>query len=112
LILGRDIYTDPLNSVRAWLAVLGAALTAFCTSGFMNAFGVFQEHYALNQLKDKSEFTIAWIGSLAMCLMFLGAAVSGILVDRTGPTVSQETVSHFGRPFKADRLRSCSAVAA
>ena len=54
----------------------------------MNAFGLFQEYYAQHQLSNKSAFDISWIGSFAMFMMFFGAGIAGVLVDRTGPTVN------------------------
>ncbi|GJC85497.1 leporins efflux protein lepC [Colletotrichum liriopes] len=47
------------DSLRSWLAVLGACLSLFCTVGFLNAFGVFQEYY--QQSFEKSESDIAWV---------------------------------------------------
>lgn len=61
----------------------------FCTSGFMNAFGLFQEYYAQHQLSDMSAFDISWIGPFAMFMMLFGAGIAGVFVDRTGPTVSR-----------------------
>jgi MFS family permease len=66
---------------------VGAWCALFCTLGFQNAFGVFQEYYATHMLSDHSEFEIAWIGSLLTFTLFFFAAPAGILVDRVGPTV-------------------------
>ena len=69
----------------------------------MNAFGLFQEYYAQHQLRDKSAFDISWIGSFAMFMMFFGAGLAGVLVDRTGPTVSHR-LNHY-RKHSADVCR-------
>lgn len=74
-------------SLRAWLTVLGAFSTFFCSVGFINAFGVFQEHYRTHQLKNYSDFDISWIGSFSTFALFGGAPLAGVLVDRMGPTV-------------------------
>jgi len=63
-------------------------LALFCTVGFINAFGVFQQYYKANMLKDKSESDVSWLGSVCMFFLYLLAPVAGILVDRIGPTVS------------------------
>jgi hypothetical protein len=68
--------------------VVGGVCSLFVSVGFMNAFGVFQEYYHLHQLRNKSDFDIAWIGSFAMFIMFLCGAPAGLLVDKIGPTVS------------------------
>lgn len=49
---------------RSIAGLIGAFLALFCTLGFQNAFGVFQEYYAQTILRNHSEFDIAWIGSL------------------------------------------------
>ncbi|KAK3374494.1 putative MFS monocarboxylate transporter [Lasiosphaeria ovina] len=72
-------------SRRAALTVLGASLALFCTVGFLNAFGVFQEHYHSGLLQDKSESDISWIGSMSLFFLSGLAPVSGVLVDRIGP---------------------------
>ncbi|KAF4834660.1 Leporins efflux protein lepC [Colletotrichum siamense] len=73
------------DSFRSWLAVFGAALSLFCTVGFLNAFGVFQEYY--QSYFDKSESDISWIGSVSIFILYLCAPVSGMLCDRVGPTM-------------------------
>ena len=78
---------SPHNSTRACLAVLGSSLAIFCSVGFVNAFGVFQEYYFAHQLRRRSEFDISWVGSFATFAMFMWAPVAGVLVDRMGPTV-------------------------
>ncbi|KAF6812378.1 MFS monocarboxylate [Colletotrichum plurivorum] len=73
------------DSFPPWLAVFGASLALFCTVGFLNAFGVFQEHYQAYLGKPESD--ISWIGSVSIFVLYLGAPVSGILCDRLGPTL-------------------------
>ncbi|KAB5581139.1 putative MFS monocarboxylate transporter [Coniochaeta sp. 2T2.1] len=74
------------KNVRAGLAVVGATLAFFCTVGFLNAFGVFQQYYKTNMLKDKSDSDISWIGSVCIFFLYALAPLAGILVDRVGPT--------------------------
>ncbi|KAI1073909.1 major facilitator superfamily transporter [Whalleya microplaca] len=74
------------NSVRAWLAVFGASLTLFCTVGFVNAFGVYQEYYE-TYLPGYSASDISWIGSASIFLLYIGAPMAGLLVDKAGPTI-------------------------
>lgn len=57
--------------------------------GFINAFGIFQEHYRSHQLSDYSDFDISWIGSFSTFALFGGAPLAGVLVDRVGPTVRE-----------------------
>ncbi|KAI3325754.1 putative MFS monocarboxylate transporter [Xylariaceae sp. AK1471] len=74
-------------SFRSWLAVAGASLALFCTVGFLNAFGLYQEYYATGLLKTYTDSDISWIGSVAIFLLYIGSPVAGILVDKLGPTI-------------------------
>jgi hypothetical protein len=47
----------------------------------LSQFGVFEEHYSANQLKDQPLSTISWIGSLQLSLILLMGCVSGPLFD-------------------------------
>ncbi|KAK4442593.1 putative MFS monocarboxylate transporter [Podospora aff. communis PSN243] len=70
---------------HAVLSVLGGFLALFCTVGYLNAFGVFQQHYTSSILQDKTQSDISWIGSVTIFLLYLFAPITGILVDRVGP---------------------------
>jgi hypothetical protein len=55
--------------------------------GIVNAFGVFQEYYAMGPLREKTYFDIAWIGSFATFATFAFAAPAGFVIDRFNPQV-------------------------
>lgn len=59
----------------------------FCSVGFINAFGVFQEYYAKNMLANKTASEISWLGSFNVFCMFGGTFVAGYLNDKYGPKV-------------------------
>ncbi|KAK6866411.1 MFS transporter [Apiospora arundinis] len=80
------IAPHPKTSARAWLALLGASLALFCTVGFLNAFGVFQEYYT-TYIPGHTASDISWIGSLSIFLLYAGSPFGGILVDKIGPTI-------------------------
>ncbi|KAK0611347.1 putative MFS monocarboxylate transporter [Immersiella caudata] len=75
----------PRVNHRAILSVFGGFLSLFCTLGFLNAFGVFQQHYKASILQNMTESDVSWIGTVAIFLIFLFAPITGILVDRFGP---------------------------
>ncbi|KAF9893860.1 hypothetical protein FE257_010030 [Aspergillus nanangensis] len=75
------------HSIRGWLAILGSFAAFFCSVGFINAFGVFQDYYRAHQLSAHSDFDISWIGSFATFMLFGCGPLAGILVDRKGPTL-------------------------
>ncbi|KAI5359704.1 Putative major facilitator superfamily, MFS transporter superfamily [Septoria linicola] len=74
-------------SVRSVLALAGSALAYFCTVGFMNAYGVFQQYYTAHYLPTYSNFQISWIGSVATFVLFACAPAAGLLADKYGPSL-------------------------
>ncbi|KAF3482539.1 uncharacterized protein GIQ15_05298 [Arthroderma uncinatum] len=70
---------------RAVLTLIGTTCILFCTVGFVNAFGVFQEFYTKTFFRDKSLSAVSWFGSFNVFCMFAGAVVTGILTDLCGP---------------------------
>ncbi|KAF7863218.1 hypothetical protein EAF04_007300 [Stromatinia cepivora] len=74
----------PDGGARAWSVAAGAAGVLFCTFGYINAFGVYQEYYQTHQLSHRTPSDISWIGSLQVFFLFSGSAVGGPLFDRYG----------------------------
>ena len=92
----------PDGGLEAWLVAVGACCIFFCTLGFTNSFGVFQEYYSSHQLHDKSKDDVAWIGSLSTFLQMAAGSAGGPLFDRYGAWVC------FFHP--ASRYRSSNNV--
>ncbi|EKV08472.1 MFS monocarboxylate transporter, putative [Penicillium digitatum PHI26] len=86
------------NRTRAWLSIFGAFTCAFCTVGFMNSFGIFQEYYAKNQLSSSSTSTIAWIGAISIFFLFATSVGAGAMLDIFGPKL-MVYVGSFGCVF-------------
>lgn len=74
----------PDGGLRGWMVALGGASVFFCTLGFANSFGTFEQYYLSHQLRGESASKISWIGSLAAFLQFLTGLISGPLFDRYG----------------------------
>ncbi|KAJ5818811.1 hypothetical protein N7474_004402 [Penicillium riverlandense] len=72
---------------RACLVIAGAFTSLFCTVGFLNSFGIFEEYYAAAQLAHKSSSTIAWIGAVSIFFLFAISVASGAMVDIFGPGI-------------------------
>ena len=83
----HDFGPAPDGGLEAWLVAVGASSIFFCTLGFTNSFGVFQEYYMTHQLRDYSANSIAWIGSLCTFLQFGVGLIGGPLFDRYGSWV-------------------------
>ncbi|KAJ9236379.1 hypothetical protein DTO027B5_4673 [Paecilomyces variotii] len=72
---------------EATRTIIGAFGALFCTVGFANSFGVFEEYYKESQLVNQSESTISWIGALEIFFIFGGSIVTGPVLDMFGPEV-------------------------
>jgi Major Facilitator Superfamily len=75
----------PDGGLEAWLVVLGGWCCLFCSFGWINCIGIFQEYYEKDQLAGLSPSTISWIPSLETFMMFFGGPVFGKLFDNYGP---------------------------
>ncbi|KAL6837130.1 hypothetical protein V8C40DRAFT_4495 [Trichoderma camerunense] len=59
----------PDGGTAAWLVVLGAWCVSFCSFGWLNSIGVFQEYYQTDLLSHYSPSTISWIPSLLIAIV-------------------------------------------
>ncbi|KAH8906661.1 MFS general substrate transporter [Coniochaeta sp. PMI_546] len=75
----------PDGGTWAWLCVLGAWCTSFCSFGWLNSIGAFQEYYQTGPLRDYSASTIAWIPSLQIFFMMAMGPIVGKTYDNYGP---------------------------
>lgn len=87
----------PEGGTRAWLVAGGSASIFFCTLGFSNSFGTFEEYYITHQLQGESASRISWIGSLGSFLPFFAGMVAGPLFDRYGEKVRFSSLRVFIR---------------
>ncbi|KAH8802923.1 monocarboxylate permease-like protein [Xylogone sp. PMI_703] len=82
-----DEVTFPEGGARAWGVAIGTAGVLFCTFGFANSFGIFQEYYQTHQLSHETSSTISWIGSVQIFFLFSGSLFGGPLFDRYGSII-------------------------
>lgn len=68
-------------------------MAVFCSVGFINSYGVFQEYYLKHQLANESGSTVAWLGGVSIFFIFFGSAISGPVMDISGPRVRMNTWS-------------------
>ncbi|PSR93680.1 putative monocarboxylate transporter [Coniella lustricola] len=75
----------PDGGWTAWLVILGVWCTSFCSFGWLNSVGTFQEYYQGHLLSEYSASTVSWIPSLQIFfLMGMGPFV-GLIYDHHGP---------------------------
>jgi len=75
----------PDGGLVAWLVVLGGWCCLFCSFGWINCIGVFQEYYQEHLLSQYTSSTVAWIPSMEVFMMFLGGPIFGKIFDNYGP---------------------------
>ncbi|KAH9213721.1 major facilitator superfamily domain-containing protein [Leptodontidium sp. 2 PMI_412] len=74
-------------NLRSILVLIGSFLALFCSVGFVNAFGIFQEYYSSHILALKSASDISWLGSFNVFCMFGTTIIVGYLNDKHGPRI-------------------------
>jgi hypothetical protein len=75
----------PDGGKDAFLCLLGAFCCLFCSFGWLNCVGIFQNYYQIHQLHDKTSSQIAWISSLQIFVMFFPGPIVGFMFDNYGP---------------------------
>ncbi|KAK9781096.1 putative Riboflavin transporter MCH5 [Seiridium cardinale] len=77
----------PDGGKKAWLSVAGASCCLFCSFGWINCVGIFQDYYQQNQLAAYSASQIAWIPSLQVFFLVFGGLIVGKMLDDYGPVL-------------------------
>ncbi|KAF8888855.1 major facilitator superfamily domain-containing protein [Infundibulicybe gibba] len=68
----------PEGGWRAWSVVFGVWLIQFCTFGYTNAYGVYNDFYVREYLSLKyTSSQISWIGSVQLLLVMSAGLLSG-----------------------------------
>ncbi|KAH8658511.1 major facilitator superfamily transporter [Xylariales sp. PMI_506] len=75
----------PDGGRSAWLVVFGVWCTSFCSFGWLNSVGVFQEYYESDLLSGYSPSTVSWIPSLQIFFMMVLGPFVGAVYDHFGP---------------------------
>ncbi|KAJ7452187.1 major facilitator superfamily domain-containing protein [Mycena galericulata] len=71
----------PEGGREAWLTMAGAWMVQFCTFGYINAFGVYQDYYTREFLTNKTAADISWIGSFQLAIQYAMGVGVGRAVD-------------------------------
>lgn len=75
----------PDGGLTAWAVCAGAWCCLFASFGWITCIGVFQTYYQQNQLKEYTASDVAWIPSVEIFVMQLGAPFCGKIFDGYGP---------------------------
>ncbi|KAF9001201.1 major facilitator superfamily domain-containing protein, partial [Cyathus striatus] len=72
----------PEGGRRAWLVVLGVWIFQFCTFGYMNAYGAYNDYYIRTYMAEKyTSSQVSWIGSVQLLLAMSSGLISGRAFD-------------------------------
>ncbi|KAJ8482785.1 hypothetical protein ONZ45_g14819 [Pleurotus djamor] len=71
----------PDGGREAWSTIVGGFLVQFCAFGYINAFGVYQDHYTREFLSNRTASDISWIGSFQLFVMYALGAIVGHAFD-------------------------------
>ena len=82
--MGLNPADFPDGGFEAWVVVAGCWCALFCSFGWINCIGIFQEYYQHNILSNLSPSTISWIPSLETFMMFAGGPIFGKTIDNHG----------------------------
>ncbi|THU98444.1 MFS general substrate transporter [Dendrothele bispora CBS 962.96] len=78
-------YIPPLvirdGDFHSWLTAAGAFIVVFCSSGYVNSFGVYEDFYVREYLNDHSSSKIGWIGGTQTFCLFSMGIFSGYAID-------------------------------
>lgn len=69
------------GGLKAWSTLAGAYIIVFCTSGYVNSFGVYEDFYVREFLTSFSTSQISWIGSAQTFCLFSIGIFSGYAMD-------------------------------
>ncbi|KAF9045397.1 major facilitator superfamily domain-containing protein [Panaeolus papilionaceus] len=79
---GHELETFPDGGWRAWSVVVGVFLSQFCTFGYTNSYGVYNDFYVREYLgKTSTSSQISWIGSVQLWLVLSSGIFSGRAFD-------------------------------
>ncbi|KAK0219063.1 MFS general substrate transporter [Armillaria fumosa] len=77
-----DAHNVPDGGLRAWMTVVGAFFVVFCSSGYVNCYGVYEDYYVREFLSDHSSSRISWIGGVQILGLGSLGIYSGFAMDQ------------------------------
>ncbi|KAG6872566.1 hypothetical protein C0995_008839 [Termitomyces sp. Mi166 len=80
--VGKVVAEYPEGGLRAWVVLLGAWIAQFCTFGYTNAYGVYNDFYVRHYLSPRyTSSQISWIGSTQLLLVLSIGLFAGRAFD-------------------------------
>ncbi|KAJ1995063.1 hypothetical protein GGI25_001292 [Coemansia spiralis] len=71
----------PPDGLYAWMVSAACFVSLMLSIGINDAYGVYQQHYQLNEFPQATTTLISWIGTVQFLIMCLGGVFSGFLCE-------------------------------
>ncbi|KAJ2550264.1 hypothetical protein EV175_004141 [Coemansia sp. RSA 1933] len=69
------------NGAYAWMVVFACFISLMLSIGINDAYGVYQQHYQLDEFPNSTAALISWIGTVQFLVMCVGGVFSGFLCE-------------------------------
>ncbi|KAJ1665684.1 hypothetical protein EV178_002939 [Coemansia sp. RSA 1646] len=69
------------NGVYAWMVIFACFISLMLSIGINDTYGVYQQHYQLDEFPNATTALISWIGTVQFLVMCIGGVFSGFLCE-------------------------------
>ncbi|KAJ2376187.1 hypothetical protein IW150_002130 [Coemansia sp. RSA 2607] len=69
------------DGAYAWMVIFACFISLMLSIGINDAYGVYQQHYQLNEFPNETATLISWIGTVQFLVMCVGGILSGFLCE-------------------------------
>ncbi|KAJ2788169.1 hypothetical protein GGI15_000190 [Coemansia interrupta] len=69
------------DGAYAWMVIFACFISLMLSIGINDAYGVYQQHYQLNEFPNETATLVSWIGTVQFLVMCVGGILSGFLCE-------------------------------
>ncbi|KAJ2232898.1 hypothetical protein H4R99_002694 [Coemansia sp. RSA 1722] len=69
------------DGIYAWMVISACFISLMLSIGINDAYGVYQQHYQLNEFPNETATLVSWIGTVQFLIMCVGGVFSGFLCE-------------------------------
>ncbi|KAI7834661.1 major facilitator superfamily domain-containing protein [Kickxella alabastrina] len=77
----QEATDKPADGAYAWMVIFACLISLMLSIGINDAYGVYQQHYQLNEFPDETATLISWIGTVQFLVMCFCGIFSGFLCE-------------------------------
>ncbi|KAJ1998372.1 hypothetical protein GGI04_005029 [Coemansia thaxteri] len=71
----------PPDGLYAWAVIFACLISLMLSIGINDAYGVYQQHYQINEFPNTTTTLISWVGTVQFLVMCVGGVFSGFLCE-------------------------------